>query len=80
MPVREDEWRDGFIFLANNTALDFLNTCPVVEGTTQELLPDFESVLRWFSVAGLLTQAQLQSLRASRGESAYKKLLAFREE
>jgi predicted RNA-binding Zn ribbon-like protein len=41
------DWRDGFLFLANQPALDFLNTRPVQDGNATELLPDFEARQRW---------------------------------
>ena len=46
--------RDGFLFLGNQPALDFLNTRPVQGGAFVELLPDFCALLRWFRAAGLL--------------------------
>jgi predicted RNA-binding Zn ribbon-like protein len=53
--VNED-WRDGFLFLGNRLSLDFLNTCPVSEGNSLELLPDAPSLARWLKAAGLLTE------------------------
>ena len=29
---RETEWVDGFLFVGNHLALDFLNTKPILEG------------------------------------------------
>ncbi len=54
--------RDGFLFLGNNLVLDFLNTCPVLNGEPAELLPDFAAILRWFRAAGLLTASQATDL------------------
>lgn len=57
------DWKDGFLFLANNLALDFLNTRPVLDGQPKELLPDFRALLRWFRAADLLndiTAARLE--------------------
>src|SRR5215472_15982837 len=48
-------WKDGFLFLGNQLALDFLNTRPVQNGEPMELLPDFSALLRWFQAAGLLS-------------------------
>jgi len=45
-PGRKSDWKDGFLFLGNHLALDFLNTCPVQNGETVELLPDFEDLLQ----------------------------------
>lgn len=56
------EQRDGFFFLGNNLALDFVNTRPVVEGETIELLPDFPALLRWLTAAGVLQQAEAMRL------------------
>ena len=57
-PVRTSDWRDGFLFVANHLALDFLNTCPVQNGEATELLPDFD------------TSGDVANLRQKWGESA----------
>ena len=62
-PARKSDWRDGFLFLGNQLALDFLNTCPVQNGEAVELLPDFEALVRWFQAADLLSPRQAVSLR-----------------
>lgn len=63
-------WRAGFLFVGNHTALDFLNTRPVLSGgEPTELLPDFAAVLRWFRAAGLLDPRQAAELRRQWGES-----------
>jgi predicted RNA-binding Zn ribbon-like protein len=62
--------RDGFFFLGNHLALDFLNTCPVLNGGPAELLPDFASLVRWFQAAGLLTVGQGNRLQRQWRESA----------
>ena len=62
-PARKSEWRNGFLFLGNHLALDFLNTCPVQNGEAVELLPDFEALVRWFQAADLLSPRQAVSLR-----------------
>jgi predicted RNA-binding Zn ribbon-like protein len=67
---RKSDWKDGFLFVGNHLALDFLNTCPVRNGEAVELLPDFEAVLRWFRAAGLLSSRKGASLRQLWGESA----------
>lgn len=51
----DSPWKDGFLFVGNNLALDFLNTRPVQSGEVVELLPDFDALLRWFQAAGELT-------------------------
>jgi predicted RNA-binding Zn ribbon-like protein len=68
--ARNSERRDGFLFLGNHLALDFLNTYPVQNGEAVELLPDFEALLRWFQAAGLLSSRVAASLRRQWGESA----------
>lgn len=77
-------WKDGFLFVGNHLALDFLNTLPVMNGEAQELLPDFEAVLRWFRTAGLLTGRDLSTLqrtweKSSRARKALEDLREFRE-
>src|SRR5215471_28050 len=69
-PVQESDWREGFLFLGNHVALDFLNTRPVQNGEAVELLPDFDALVRWFQAAGLLSSRQAASLRQQWGESA----------
>ena len=67
---RKSDWRDGFLFLGNHLALDFLNTRPVQNGEAVELLPDFDALLRWFQAADLLSSRDAASLRQKWGESA----------
>lgn len=69
-PVRKSDWKDGFLFLGNHLALDFLNTCPIQNGESVELLPDFDALLRWFHAADLLSSRKAASLRQQWGESA----------
>jgi len=64
------DWRDGFLFVGNQLALDFLNTRPVQDGEPRELLPDFEAVLRWSRAAGTLSSCQVDDLKQRWGESA----------
>ena len=64
------DWKDGFLFLGNHLALDFLNTRPVQNGEAVELLCDFDALLRWFQAAALLSSRQAASLRQAWGESA----------
>jgi predicted RNA-binding Zn ribbon-like protein len=63
------EWRDGFLWLGNQLALDFLNTRPVQNGEPQELLPDLSALLRWFQAAGLLSRRQAANLQGRWGPS-----------
>src|SRR6516165_2874471 len=69
-PGRKSDWKDGFLFLGNHLALDFLNTCPVQNGETAELLPDFDALLRRFRAADMLSTREAASLRQLWGESA----------
>lgn len=54
--------REGFFFLGNNVALDFLNTRPLLDGKRVELLTDFEAVVRWFRAAEMLSEPQARRL------------------
>lgn len=66
----DSDWRNGFLFVGNHPALDFLNTRPVLGGEEPtELLPDFAAVLRWFHAAGLLGPREASELRRKWGES-----------
>ncbi|MBV9670810.1 MAG: ABATE domain-containing protein [Acidobacteriales bacterium] len=69
-PVRTAVGKDGFLFLGNQLALDFLNTCPVVNGEAVELLPDFDALLRWFQLADLLGAREVARIRQQWGGSA----------
>jgi predicted RNA-binding Zn ribbon-like protein len=76
--------RDGFFFLGDHPALEFLNTKPLLEGQQQELLTDFPAVLRWLVAAGLLARTAAQHLRAEwdgtpQANAAMARILAFRE-
>ena len=66
---RGSDWRDGFLFVGNQLALDFLNTCPVQEGRPLDLFPDFSAILRWFQAAGHLTADQRGDLEQKWGNS-----------
>lgn len=66
---RNSDWKDGFLFLGNELALDFLNTRPALNGGLTELIPDFGALLRWFQAAGLLSSRQAVDLQQQWGES-----------
>jgi len=68
--ISDFDWRDGFLFVGNYLALDFLNTRPVQNGEPTELLSDFSALLRWFQAAGLLSHRDMRSLQRQSGESA----------
>jgi len=58
MPVASKaptEWIDGFLFVGNHLALDFLNTRPVLAEGPKELLPDVEALVRWLVASRVLT-------------------------
>ena len=60
---RQSDRKDGFIFVGNQLALDFVNTRLVQNGQPIELLPNFAALLRWFHAAGLLNSGQVAALR-----------------
>lgn len=62
-------WKDGFLFVGNQLALDFLNTRPVQNDELMELLPDFKALLRWFRAADLLAAREVESLQERWGDS-----------
>ena len=64
-PLQDSDWREGFVFVGNHVALDFLNTCPMQNGDAQELLPDYDALLRWFAAAGLLSPEQVRELQTT---------------
>jgi predicted RNA-binding Zn ribbon-like protein len=61
------DWKDGFLFLGNELVLDFVNTRPVQDGKTTELLTDFGAVLRWFQAADLVNSEQVARLERQWG-------------
>ena len=64
------DWKDGFLFVGNHPALDFLNTRPVLSGEEPtELLPDFAALLRWFRAANMLGSREASELWRQCGES-----------
>jgi predicted RNA-binding Zn ribbon-like protein len=50
--------RDGFYFLGNHPALDFLNTRLDDRGVPIDLLPDSHAVARWLAAAGVIHDAE----------------------
>ena len=74
-----------FLFLSGNTALDFVNTRPVLRGQPVELLKDFASVLRWFVAAKLLDQKAAAKFRdrwanTREAVACWRQMLHFREQ
>ena len=74
--VQRSDWKDGFLFVGNHLALDFLNTRPVQNGEAVELLPDFDALLRWFKAANLLSFREVADLWRQWGESAQARQVA----
>ena len=68
--IHNSEWKDGFLFLGNQLALDLLNTLPIQNGEPVELLPDIGALLRWFHAAGLLSSRDVANLQHKWGKSA----------
>jgi predicted RNA-binding Zn ribbon-like protein len=68
--AQRSDWKDGFLFIGNHLALDFLNTRPVQNGEDVELLPDFDALLRWFKAADLLSSDEVANLWLQWGKSA----------
>jgi len=66
----KSDWKDGFLFVGNQLALDFLNTRPVQDAVLSELLPDFSALLRWFQAANLLSSREVGVLQRRWGGSA----------
>ena len=80
----EQEWIDGFLFVANRPILDLLNTKPVLADGPTELLSDVRALERWLIASGTVTSAKakttLRSWRNSAEAAAFlKQLIAFRE-
>jgi len=44
----------AFIWVGNHPGLDFVNTAPVIQGATVELLADLDSLVTWCHEAGVL--------------------------
>src|SRR5579871_3043367 len=57
-----NDWRDGFLFLGNHLALDFLNTKPMIDGRLVEMLPDGAALAKWLAAAGLIDPGQVSRL------------------
>ena len=83
--VREPgEWIDGFLFVANQPILDFLNTKPVLESGPTELLPDVHALERWLIASGIASSPKTKALvrswrRSAPAASFLKDLIHFRE-
>src|SRR5215469_6604026 len=67
---QNSDWKNGFLFLGNQLALDFLNTRPVMNGEATELLPDLSALLLWFQAADLLSPRDTAKLERDWGSAA----------
>ena len=81
---QQRDWVDGFLFVGNHLALDFLNTKPILDGAPRELLPNATALARWLAAAGITTTPKNRALvrtwsHSARGEKFVRKLVAFRE-
>jgi predicted RNA-binding Zn ribbon-like protein len=87
MPITSQaskEWIDGFLFVGNHLALDFLNTRLVLEEGPKELLPDMDALVRWLVASGMLTSQKGKALARKwrdtpRATAFLQELLKFRE-
>lgn len=68
--ISDSDWKGGFLFVGNQLALDFVNTCPMLGDEPVELLPDFHALLRWFEAAGVLDRRTVAKLAAKWGRSS----------
>ncbi len=79
----DSDWRNGFRFLGNHLALDFVNTRPAPKGEPVELLTDFPTLLKWCQTAEVIDAAEVARLghldRDSEKVHALAIALAFRE-
>ena len=78
------EWIDGFLFVGNHLALDFLNTRLVLADGPKELLPDVGALVRWLVASGLLTRKKGNALAKKWKDAPHaavllRELLKFRE-
>jgi predicted RNA-binding Zn ribbon-like protein len=78
------EWIDGFLFVGNHLALDFLNTKLVLAAGPTELLPDVDALVRWLVASGVLTRQNGKTLATKwrhmpQASAFLRELLQFRE-
>ena len=78
------EWIDGFLFVGNHLALDFLNTRLVLPEGPRELLPEVDALVRWLVTSGLLTRQKGRALAKNwsgkpQAAALLRELLKFRE-
>jgi predicted RNA-binding Zn ribbon-like protein len=66
----QSDWKEGFLFLGNDLALDFVNTRPELNGEPKELLVDWSSLIRWFRAAELIDAREAASFERNWAKSA----------
>jgi predicted RNA-binding Zn ribbon-like protein len=74
----QSDWRDGFLFVGNQLALDLLNTRLLMDGQPVELLPDASALAKWLGAAGLVTPAQAARL-CRKWSGSIEEIQSFRE-
>jgi len=79
-----NEWVDGFLFVANRSILDLLNTKPVLTEGPTELLPNVGALERWLIASGMVRSAKDKAAvrgwrNSAEAEAFLKQLLSFRE-
>jgi len=82
--INESDWKDGFLFVGNQLALDFVNTRPLLGEEPVELLPDFKVLLRWFEAAELLDRKTATKLaqkwdRSAQAQQTVEEMRRWRE-
>jgi predicted RNA-binding Zn ribbon-like protein len=82
--AEHSDWVDGFLFVGNHLALNFLNTKPVLEDGPHEFLSDAAAFGRWLVAAGLVTSARAKSTmrdwaKTSKAGRLVRDLREFRE-
>jgi predicted RNA-binding Zn ribbon-like protein len=55
------KWDSDFVFLGNNTSVDFINTEMMSRGERVDLLQDDADLVRWAQAAGLATGLRLMA-------------------
>lgn len=82
--AQQRDWVDGFLFVGNQLALDFLNTKPILDGAPRELLATPAALQRWLVASGIVASPKEKELMRSwrnsrRAEGLVRELIAFRE-
>jgi predicted RNA-binding Zn ribbon-like protein len=82
--AEQPEWIDGFLFVGNHLALNFLNTKPILDTGPTEFLPNAKAFQRWLVAAGLVASARAKSTMrrwydTSKAARFVKELREFRE-